>query len=246
MPTYAVILAAAGKSSRFKDPSQKKPFVHLNQKAVWLHSAELFLKRDDVKQLIVVISPEDKEDFLAKYGANLAVMGIDLVLGGAERADSVENGLAKVREEIDMVAIHDAARPCIHDEFIDQIFESAAQNGAAIPALPITGTVKKSLDGKQVTETIDRSHLYTSQTPQVFRHSVLKDLYARRGNTQPTDESQMAEDAGVPVAVVPGSPFNIKITSKQDLKLAAACLKSLPTPRFDAPLHPFADGDLWR
>ena len=246
MSTIAVILAAAGKSSRFNRSGPKKPFVNLNQKAVWLHSAELFLKRDDVKQLLVVIAPEDKEDFLAKYGANLAVMGIDLVLGGAERADSVGNALSKVRSDIEFVAIHDAARPCLHDELLDEIFKAARETGAAIPAIPITGTVKRSKDGKLIEETVDRKNLYTSQTPQVFEQSIIQKLYANRGGKNPTDESQLAEESGIPVALVEGSPFNIKITSKQDLKLAAACLKALPTPRFDAPLHPFADGDLWR
>ena len=82
MASYSVILAAAGKSSRFQDPNFKKPFAPLRKKAIWLYSAELFLKRADVKQVIMVISPEDKEDFLTRFGPNLAVMGIDVALGG--------------------------------------------------------------------------------------------------------------------------------------------------------------------
>jgi len=109
MPKIAVILAAAGGSSRFKDQHYKKQFAILNGKAVWLHSAEKFLNRDDVKQLIVVVSPEDRDDFVSKFGATLAVMGIDLATGGKERSDSVQNALSKVREEIDLVCIHDAA-----------------------------------------------------------------------------------------------------------------------------------------
>ena len=96
MPKFSVILAAAGKSSRFRDPNYKKPFALLNRKAVWLYSAELFLKRNDVKQVIIVISPEDKDEFLAKYGPNLAVLGVEVALGGAERSDSVQNALEKV------------------------------------------------------------------------------------------------------------------------------------------------------
>ena len=96
MPKYSVILAAAGRSSRFKDDHYKKPFANLNRKAVWLHSADRFLKRDDVKQLIIVISEADRESFNMKFGANLAVLGIDVVIGGEERRDSVRNALAKV------------------------------------------------------------------------------------------------------------------------------------------------------
>ena len=89
MPSYAVILAAAGKSERFQDKHYKKPFAPLANKSVWLHSAERFLNRDDVKQLVLVISPEDREDFHAKFGANVAILGIDVVDGGAQRAESV-------------------------------------------------------------------------------------------------------------------------------------------------------------
>ena len=108
MPNFAVILAAAGRSSRFKDQHYKKPFANLKKKAVWLHSAELFLKRSDVKQLIMVIAEDDRESFTTKFGANMAVMGIDLTIGGAERADSVRNGLEQLRDDIDFVAVHEA------------------------------------------------------------------------------------------------------------------------------------------
>ncbi len=80
-------------------------------RAVWLHSAEKFLNRDDVKQLILLISPEDRDTFDAKFSANVAILGIQVVAGGKERADSIANALAHVRPDIDFVAVHDAARP---------------------------------------------------------------------------------------------------------------------------------------
>ena len=86
MANFAVILPAAGKSSRFKDKNYKKPFAPLDGRAVWLHSAEKILNRNDVKQLIIVISEEDKEFFTGKFGANIAIMGIDAVGGGETRA----------------------------------------------------------------------------------------------------------------------------------------------------------------
>ena len=90
MAKFAVILPAAGRSSRFSDKSYKKPFAPLANKAVWLHSAERFLGRNDVIQTILVISPEDRADFMFKFSANIAILGIEVVDGGAERADSVE------------------------------------------------------------------------------------------------------------------------------------------------------------
>ncbi len=246
MPDFCVILAAAGKSSRFDDPNHKKPFAMLNRKAVWLHSAERFLKRRDVKQLVIVIAPEEREDFLSKFGPNLAVLGIDVAIGGKERADSVQNALEQVFPTIEYVAIHDAARPCADSDLIERVFDAAVKNGAAIPVVPINSTVKRSADGKLVEKTVDRSKLYLAQTPQVFQRESICKLYSQRDGANVTDESQLAEINQVEVAMVQGSPLNIKITSKQDLVLAQACLAAMPTPRFDAPIHPFADDNLLR
>src|SRR5918994_4040479 len=144
MPTYAVILPAAGRSTRFRDQHYKKPFAVLGGKAVWLHSAERFLNRQDVKQVIVVVAEEDREEFNRKFGANLAIMGVEVCNGGAERADSIQNALAKVRDDIDFVAVHDAARPCLADKWIDQVFAAAEQSGAAILGLPVSATLKRA------------------------------------------------------------------------------------------------------
>lgn len=246
MATFSVILAAAGKSSRFNDPNYKKPFAQLKRKSIWLYSAELFLKRSDVKQLIIVIAPDDKEDFFSRFGPNLAVMGIDVAIGGEQRADSIQNALAKVDSSVDYVAIHDAARPCINADLIDSVFTAATKHGAAIPAIPVHSTLKRSGDGQQVDGTEDRSDLYMAQTPQVFKRTLIEELYANRGDLNPTDESQLAEAAGHTVAIVRGSPLNIKVTTKDDLRLAKACLDAMPATKFDAPIHPFADDNLWR
>ena len=125
MAKFAVILPAAGRSSRFRDPHYKKPFAILGGRAVWLHSAERFLNRDDVVQLIVIIAAEDREQFFFKYSSNVTILGIDVVEGGAERADSVAKALAQVKPEADFVCVHDAARPCLAGEWIDAIFAAA-------------------------------------------------------------------------------------------------------------------------
>ena len=130
---FAVIIPAAGASSRFNDPHYKKPFAPLADRAVWLHSAEKFLHRKDVVQLILVISPEDREYFDFKFSSNVAILGIDVVTGGKERADSVENALAKLKPEAEYVAVHDAARPCLADEWITKIFEAAERRGRGHP-----------------------------------------------------------------------------------------------------------------
>jgi 2-C-methyl-D-erythritol 4-phosphate cytidylyltransferase len=242
---FAVILPAAGKSSRFKDPHYRKPFAPLDNRAVWLHSAERFLNRDDVKQLILVISPEDREAFDSKFAANVAVMGIEVVEGGRHRPDSVQRALARVHPDAEYVAVHDAARPCLADQWIDKVFDAAVNSGAAILAVPVAGTLKRVARGV-IAETVQRGDLWEAQTPQVFRRQLLLDAYAARGDLVATDESQLVERLGHKVTIVQGSPINLKITTKEDLRLAAQALKALPKPKTLGPLHPFADDDLWR
>ena len=173
MPSYAVLIAAAGRSRRFNDPAYKKPFISLRQKPVWLHSVERFQKRSDVKQVIILISPEDQEDFMTRFGPNVAVLGLEVVLGGDERNDSVRNGLQQVSAEIDFVAIHDAARPCVSEDDIQAVFEAAEETGAAILATPVTSTLKKVVESNKVETTVDRRGLWQGQTPQVFQKKIL-------------------------------------------------------------------------
>ena len=249
MPSYAVILPAAGRSQRFRDPAYKKPFAPLAGRAVWLHSAERFLNRDDVKQVIVVVAEEDKEEFQRKFGANMAIMGVQICVGGVERADSIESALQLVDEGVDFVAVHDAARPCLIDAWIDAVFAAAVEGGAAILATPVTATLKRQAAGAgaaTIGETVDRGGLWEAQTPQVFRRALLAQAYAQRAGAPATDDAALVEALGRPVALVEGSPLNIKITTKNDLKLAEQILKVLPKPPAKGGAHPFADDDLWR
>ncbi len=246
MPSFAVILPAAGKSSRFRDQHYKKPFVPLENRPVWLHAAEKFTNRKDVQQTLLVIAPEDREAFQSKLGANAALLGIEIVDGGAERADSVANALARVHAEIDFVAIHDAARPCIAEEWIDAVFAAAIKTGAAILAAPLSGTLKRVSGDKTIAETVSREGLWEAQTPQVFRRQLLIDAYARRSGPSATDDAQLVERLGRKITVVPCSAMNLKITTKEDLRLAAAILKALPKPKLLGPSHPFADDNLWK
>ena len=247
MAKFAVILPAAGKSSRFHDKHYKKPFVPLGgDRAVWLHTADRFLNRDDVVQVLLVISPEDREGFHSKFGANIAILGVDVIDGGSERSESVANALEKVKPVAEYVAIHDAVRPCLVDAWIDKVFDAAKKSGAAILATPVTSTLKRSGDGKKIEETIDRTALWEAQTPQVFRRELLIDAYAKRGDASSTDDAQLVEKSGHQVTLVPGSPLNIKITTRDDLKLAAAVLKVLPKPNLGSGVNPFANDDMWR
>ena len=246
MPRFAVILPAAGKSSRFRDQHYKKPFAPLDGRPVWMHAADRFANRKDVVQSLLIISPEDREHFTEKFGGNAALLGIEVVEGGHERSDSVARALERVKPEAEYIAVHDAARPCIVDEWIDAVFAAAVKTGAAILASPVNGTVKRAANDNTIAETVARENLWEAQTPQVFRRQLLIDAYARRGQERFTDDAQLVERLGHKVTIVPGSAMNIKITTKEDLRIASALLKALPRPKLASAANPFADDDLWR
>lgn len=246
MSTFAVILPAAGQSRRFRDKAYKKPFAPLGGRAVWLHSAERFMNRPDVKQVVVCVAAEDRELFDLKFGANIAILGVQVIEGGEHRTDSVQRALERVKSEIEFVAVHDAARPCITDQWIDAVFEAAQRDGAAILAAPVQATLKRADQKKHITETVSRESLWEAQTPQVFRRELIIEAYAKRGREPVTDDAQLVERLGRSVTIVPCSPLNIKITTRDDLKLAEQVLKVLPKPKLEGFQHPFADDNLWR
>ncbi len=245
MARFCVILPAAGASRRFGDRHTKKQYASLEGRAVWLHTAERFLNRPDVVQTILVIAPEDKELFQGKFAPDVAFLGIRVVTGGATRAESVRRGLEQVPEEATHVCIHDAVRPCLAETWVDRVFQKAEQTGAAVLAVPVADTLKR-VEDQRVLQTVSREGLWAAQTPQVFEKQLLLDAYARLEDQQVTDDAQVVELAGGEVHVVQGSPLNLKITTRDDLKLAQAVLKVLPRLRPQGPAHPFAGDELWR
>ena len=276
MARFCVILPAAGKSSRFGDIRYKKPFAPLNGRTVWMQTAQYFLDRKDVAQVILVVSPEDFEEVQTRFRAEIAIHGITVVRGGKERADSIENAICAIDPSCDLICVHDAARPCLMESWIDSVFQAAEQTGAAILAVPLADSIKKvresagtgsrakhpgtSLDAifsdpeidsapsdGIIEHSLDRSHIWRAQTPQVFRRDWFEQVYAdrpRERSAQTTDDAMLFEQAGHPVHVVEASSLNIKITSKTDLQLAEAILKILPKNR-KTNFHPFRNDDLF-
>ena len=242
MTSFAVILPAAGQSSRF-GTQQKKPFVDLKGRAVWIRSLEAFVTRDDVSQAVVVVAEEDLDDFRDRFKANLPFLDVDVVVGGETRMDSVSNALTEIREEIDYVAVHDAARPLIAEKWIDDVFSAAVECGAAIPAVPISSTLKREADDGTIEATVSRDRLWAAQTPQVVRRELLIEAYAARGSLVATDEAQLVENLGHPVRLVQGSPMNIKITTEDDLEMARSLILSVPQDDLLDRLHPFSEVD---
>ncbi|MCU0705538.1 MAG: 2-C-methyl-D-erythritol 4-phosphate cytidylyltransferase [Fimbriiglobus sp.] len=245
MSRFAVILPAAGQSSRFGG-REKKPFTSLGGRALWLRSAELFWTRDEVTRVYVVISPEDRELFEMRFRAALVFANGTVVDGGSERFESVANALAVIPDDVEFVAVHDAVRPLCPKEHIDAVFTAAKEHGAAMLAVPVADTLKRVDAAHRITETVPRAGLWAAQTPQVFRRDWLVEAYARRHEVKVpiTDDAQLLEALGRTVVAVPGHSSNFKITTQDDLELAEAIVAARatkPTPV----LRAFGDEAAW-
>ena len=242
MKNTAVIICAAGASARFGG-DRKKPFIELMGRAAFLRSIEYFSNRDEVKQIILAISKEEEELVTVKWGSTLAFNGVKLCFGGAERFDTVANALEKISEEIELIAVHDAVRCCLTNDWVDAVFEKAAETGAAMLACPVNATLKRVEKGV-ITETIDRDKLYEAQTPQVFDAKLLKKAYANIGKLDKakiTDDAQLVESLGQKVHIVETDYSNLKITRKSDVPIAEAIIKSRPKPKPEGPIGPYIE-----
>ncbi|MCP4170834.1 MAG: 2-C-methyl-D-erythritol 4-phosphate cytidylyltransferase [Fuerstiella sp.] len=241
MSKFAVILPAAGESRRFTGFPRKKPFVELKGRAVWLRTAEHFLSRDDVSEVMLVLSSDDIDEFKERFRPNLAFMDITIVKGGACRAESVRNGISSLTEEAEFIAIHDAARPLLTAKWLTELFAAAAVHDAVIPGVPVSSTVK-AVDENLIQRTVDRRNLVLAQTPQVFRRTLLQQAFDAAGDlSRFTDDASIVEAYGQPVHVHPGSLTNIKITTAQDFHLAEALLDTVSADSRVKDLHPFSD-----
>jgi len=238
----AAIICAAGASSRFGG-NRKKAFVDVAGRAVFFRSAELFSNRDDVKQVLLGISPEDEELVSVKWGPNLKFFGVSIFMGGAERFDTVNKGIELIKDDIDLIAVHDACRCCVTEEIIDSTIAAAARSGAAIPACPVTATIKQAKNNI-ITQTVDRTGLYEAQTPQIFSASLLKKAYKNLKNldkSKISDDSQLIEALGHKVTIVETDSSNIKITHQNDIAVAEAILKSRPKKIPEGPAGPYIE-----
>ena len=161
------IICAAGASKRFGG-KRKKPFVDVAGRAVFLRSIEIFSNREDVKQILLAIAPEDEELVNVKWGPNLKFFNVKICFGGDERFDTVGKAIELIEETTDLIAVHDAVRCCVKSEWVDEVIAEAAKTGAAILACPVVATLKET-ENNVINKTVDRAGLYEAQTPQVFK-----------------------------------------------------------------------------
>jgi 2-C-methyl-D-erythritol 4-phosphate cytidylyltransferase len=237
-----VIIPAAGLGTRMAPVSStkdsrhpSKQFTDLVGTPILIHTLRKFADIDQVSEIWVALRENEIESFrdrLQKEASDVSQKKVEFVVGGEHRQQSVEHALNAINAAPnDIVLVHDAVRPLVTPEIINDVIDSARKYGAAIAGLPAVDTVKqveRTAEGAIIKTTIPRAAVVLAQTPQGFRYEVIKKVFdeATADGFVGTDEASLAERAGHEVAVVMGSPRNIKITSPGDMELAEFYLKN--------------------
>ena len=225
------IVVAAGRGSR-AGAGQSKQFREISGIPIIIHTLSRFERCETIDGSVVVLPPGGLEAFAALAGRYGLRKLSGAVSGGETRAASVWRGLQALEGlSVEVVAVHDGVRPFVTPEEIDRTVREAERCGAAILAVPLTDTVKEA-DGARVLRTLERARLWRAQTPQCFRHELLRRAYelALASGLDATDDSALVERLGVAVSIVEGGEHNIKITTPQDFALAEALMRSRSAP----------------
>jgi 2-C-methyl-D-erythritol 4-phosphate cytidylyltransferase len=237
-----VIIPAAGLGTRMapmpgakdKKPHSSKQFTELGGTPILVHTLRKFAAIEQVSEIWVALRENEIEGFrerLEKEAKDVLDKKIEFVVGGEHRQQSVEHALNSITAKPDdVVLVHDAVRPLVTVEIINDVIEAAKKYGAAIAGLPAVDTVKqveRTSEGAIIKATIPRAGVVLAQTPQGFRYDVIKKAFdeASADGFMGTDEASLAERSGHEVAVVMGSPKNIKITAPGDMELAEFYLR---------------------
>jgi 2-C-methyl-D-erythritol 4-phosphate cytidylyltransferase len=222
----SAILVAAGKGTRMgKD--RDKLFIELDGLPVAAHTWRRFDQSACIDRIVVVVREGMEPVFEELAGKCRFLKKFRIVTGGAERQDSVWNGLNAADPDTEVVAIQDAARPCVSEEVIAATVGAARQVGAAVAAQAVTDTIKESGDGQFIERTLDRSRLWAVQTPQTFRVEVLRRALeeVRRRKLLVTDDTAACELIGQPVQLILSREPNPKITRPEDLPFVEMLLR---------------------
>jgi 2-C-methyl-D-erythritol 4-phosphate cytidylyltransferase len=217
---------AAGRGERL-GPGDAKALRLLGGAPVLVHAVRALAAAATVEHVVVAAPPDAVEVTRTLLAAEHAGASLEVVPGGAERPDSVRAALAALPDDVDVVLVHDAARPLAPSQLADAVAAAVAGGrDAVVPVLPVVDTVKQ-VSGDQVVATVDRSSLRAVQTPQGFRRSVLEQAHRehRSGDgVEVTDDAGLVERIGRPVTVVPGHEDAFKVTRPLDLLLAETVL----------------------
>ena len=222
MKHYAIIVAG-GSGSRMKS-SIPKQYLELNGLPILMHTVNAFFATDSNIQIILVLPPADAAFWKELSDKHHFTRPLLIAAGGKSRYESVRNGLAEIKEEDAIVAIHDGVRPLVSPEIIQNSFNTAEEYGNAVAVVQLKDSIR-IVEGEE-SKYMDRTLFRLVQTPQTFRYKQLKDAYDQQYNPELfTDDASVVEANGGSIKLIEGSYKNIKITTTEDLKIAALFLQ---------------------
>ena len=234
-PDVGVVVVAAGAGVR-AGPGEPKQFRPILGVPMLLRALRPFTAHPEVCHVVVALPPgyvQRPPDWLIKARGER----LSLIAGGAQRVDSVREGMRALPRETAIVLVHDAARPFVTRGTIDAVITRARAGVGAIAAVPASDTLKEIGQGAvrptpRIARTVDRERIWRAQTPQGFPRQMLADAYAQLGTgslngNAPSDDAEVCERAGFPVELIPDSPYNVKITTADDFRIAEALAREL-------------------
>jgi len=229
-----------------------KPFAKVENREVFLRSVEVYTRRDEVAQRIVVATPDDLEVMQERYSAHLAFQGVNIAGGTNEWFGCVERGIRRLEELeksggviCDTVIVHDPCCPAVAFTLIDALEAALVENEDAAGVSPVlpSRSAFADLEGRRISEYVDMAKVYEVQSPQIFRRKELADAYARRGKNVFVDDAELMIEAGHKVVTVAGSRFNQRVDSEEMVRLAKDMIGHMPKPKSKTPLNPFGEAE---
>jgi len=219
------VVAAAGESLRMGLPDgESKQFLLLGGEPVITHSVRKLLAMPEVAGVVCVLHPSHTVRFASQLLCFEETKPLLITEGGRERYDSVRAGMIEVPADAQVIAVHDGARPLFSKHVFLDCLTALQTHDGAVPACRVSDTLKRADTDCRVLETVERTGLWAVQTPQLYRANALREAYAQKDLSGATDDAVLLERIGRRVAVVPSTQANVKITTPNDLPLAAALL----------------------
>ncbi len=218
----SAIVVAAGSGSRL-GRGEPKAFVTLGGKTLLLRVLRTLARVRGLAEAILAVPAGLEPQARTEAAAAALPVPVKVMAGGAERHESVRIALGLVSAEVDLVVVHDAARPLATPDLFERCLDAAVQSGGAIAAIRVADTLKR-VSGGTIAETVPRAELWQAQTPQAFRRDLLIAAHERASNdgSAATDDAGLVERIGGTITVIDGSPLNLKITTPEDLQIAEA------------------------
>jgi 2-C-methyl-D-erythritol 4-phosphate cytidylyltransferase len=234
--------------ARSQGAGGSKAFAKIESREVFLRTVELYARRDQVVQRIVVVVPDDLQVIQERYASHLAFQGVQVTTGTSEWFGCVARGVEKLDPAADTVIVHDSCCPAVPFPLSDALEEALEKNKGAAGVVPVVPSRSGFADlegsvGGAINEYVEMAGVFEVQSPQVFRRKALEDAYAKRAGKVFVDDAELVMAAGGRIVTVAGSRLNQRIDSDELVRLGKDLIDHLPKPKMKTPLNPFGEAE---